>query len=302
MKKIILAPIVGAFFLTCTIAEERSAFGAGDLTSSNPYGLTDTEKVLLKNKEKVTNLKRSVGTVSTQVGTLEEQMDGVRSVLDGTNERMNKIDRRVSALEASFGKDSNSGDISTQLEELHVYLNESRKSQDKNNKKIKRVLQELSSLIDSINSNYVSKKAYSDLERRLAKLEGKKSVAISTKQVSKKSGKELLAGAQKFFNEGKYDKAKDYFTQSISKQYKPALSNFMLGEISYKQKSYSNAITYYKNSVQLYDKASYMPKLLYHTAISFDKIGDRANANKFYAVLKSNYPDTKEAKASPNRE
>lgn len=297
MKKIILAPIVGAFFLTCSIAEEKSAFGAGNLNSPNPYGLTDTEKVILKNKE----LKRNVGTVSVQVGTLEEQMDGVRSVLDGTNERMNDINRRLNALETSFGTDSNSSDISTQLEELHVYLNESRKSQEKNNKKIKRVLQELSSLIDSINSNYVSKKAFSDLEKRLAKLEGKKTAKKPAKQVSEKSGKELLSMAQKLYKEGKYEEAKDYFTQSIAKRHKPALSNFMLGEISYKQKSYSNAIIYYKKSVELYDKADYMPKLLYHTAISFDKTGETANANKFYKALKSNYPDTKEAQASPSR-
>lgn len=297
MKKIILAPIIGAFFLTCSIAEEKSAFGAGNLNSSNPYGLTDTEKVILKNKE----LKRNVGTVSVQVGTLEEQMDGVRSVLDGTNERMNDINRRLNALETSFGTDSNSSDISTQLEELHVYLNESRKSQEKNNKKIKRVLQELSSLIDSINSNYVSKKTFSDLEKRLAKLEGKKTAKKPAKQVSKKSGKELLSTAQKLYKKGKYEEAKEYYTQSINKRYKPALSNFMLGEISYKQKSYSNAIIYYKKSVELYDKADYMPKLLYHTAISFDKTGETANANKFYEALKSNYPETKEAQASPSR-
>lgn len=294
MNKIILAPIIGALLFTCSVAEEQSAFGAGDLNSPNPYGLTDTEKVILKNRE----LKRDVGTVSTQVGTLEEQMDGVRSVLDGTNERMNKIDKRLSAIEASFGVDSNSSDISTQIEELHVYLNQSRKSQEKNNKKIKKVLQELSSLIDSINSNYVSKQ---ELEKRLAKLEGKKVAVAPTKQLSKKSGKELLTTAQKLYKNGKYSEAKEYFAQSISKRYKPALSNFMLGEIEYKQKSYSNAITYYKNSVELYDKASYMPKLLYHTAISFDKIGDRANANKFYSALKSNFPDSKEAKASPDR-
>ena len=46
---------------------------------------------------------------------------------------------------------------------------------------------------------------------------------------------------------------------------------------------------------------TYMPKLLYHTAISFDKIGDTKNANKFYNALRQAYPDSKEAKASPVR-
>jgi len=39
---------------------------------------------------------------------------------------------------------------------------------------------------------------------------------------------------------------------------------------------------------------------LYHTAISFDKIGDTQSANRFYKALKVGYPDSKEAKAAPN--
>ncbi len=299
MNKIILAPIIGALIINLALAE-KSAFLAGDPNSATPYGLTDTEKVMLKNKE----LNVNVGVVSSKVGSLEEQIDGIRSVLDGTSERMNSIDRRLKALEMTYGDESNASDLPTKVEDLRAYLTKNRQIQAKNNQKVKKVLKELSSLIDSINSNYVSKKSYNELLARIDKLEGKKTpktiVKTETKvdNTVKLSGKELQKEAKKLYLKSKYQEAKALYEQSISKNYKPALSNFMIGEIEYKQKSYSNAITYYKKSIELYDKASYIPKLLYHTAISFDKLGDRKNADKFYSAIKSNYPNSKEAKVS----
>jgi TolA-binding protein len=87
----------------------------------------------------------------------------------------------------------------------------------------------------------------------------------------------------------------------VKKNYKPARSNFYLGEIAYKKEQWRTAIKHYKISIDLYDKADYIPRLLYHTAISFDKIGEPSNANAFYKALKTNYPNSKEAKASPDR-
>ncbi len=314
MKKFIIAPLVGAFLMTSVYAEETSAFLAGDINSANPYGLTDSEKVMLKNKE-------LSAKVSSKVGNLEEQMEGVRSVLDGTSQRMNEIDRRLKALEMTYGEDSDAGNLPTKVKDLRAYVAKSRKIQTANNKKVKQVLSELSSLIDSINANYVSKKEYSELLKRVDKLDGKKSSTTSNASSSKKapskktetkkpsteqktaelSGSKAHELGKKAYKANKLKEARSYFMQSIEKKYKPATSNFMLGEVSYKQKSFADAISHYKKSVELYDKASYMPKLLYHTAVSFDKLGDKENANKFYKVVKTNYPDSKEAKASPSR-
>jgi TolA-binding protein len=84
----------------------------------------------------------------------------------------------------------------------------------------------------------------------------------------------------------------------IAANYKPAESNYYLGEIWYYRKDYAKAISYFKKSALLYDKADWMPKLLLHSAISFEKTGDFKNAASFYETLMTNYPESKEAKSA----
>lgn len=52
MKKIFSVALIGATLLYA----ESSAFGAGDLTSNSPYGLTSSEKLL---KEKLDTLSNN---------------------------------------------------------------------------------------------------------------------------------------------------------------------------------------------------------------------------------------------------
>lgn len=287
-KVILLSILIGLSYLN---AEELSAFKAGDINSPTPYGLSDSEKVVLKNKQQMNELTNQINILKAKMLTTDEQIDGIRSVLDGTNELTNNLNNKLKKLDKN---DANE----TQIEQIYVYMNERKKQDDENNDKIKKVIEELSSLIDSINSNYVPKSQYLALEKRVKNLETNTKYSSS---LDKLSGKVLLDNGEKFYNENNLDEAKKYFEKSSQKNYKRAFSNFMLGEISYKQKDWENAIAYYKISVKTYDKASYMPKLLYHTAISFDKIGKQSDANGFYKALKANYPNSKEAKASPNR-
>ncbi len=309
MKKIILVPIFGALIFTCSFSEQ-SAFGAGDLESSSPYGLTSSEKALLKNKKNVDSLGQNVNNVKMQVGTIEEQIDGIRSVLSGTNERVNQIDRRLRALESSNLEDKNiSLSASEEIKQIRAYVEENRKLQAKNNRRVKNVLNKISALLDEINSNYVSKE---ELNKSLKQNFETSNSNPNIKQIKVENNKQsvdykkipsakLIKNAKSSFSKGDLEVAKEQYKALIKKNYKPAFSNFMLGEIEYKQKSWAEAVKYYKKSVEIYDKASYIPKLLYHTAISFDKLRDTQNANKFYKALKLTYPDSEEAKASPDR-
>ena len=90
-------------------------------------------------------------------------------------------------------------------------------------------------------------------------------------------------------------KSKPHFVELVRRKYKPAQSNYYLAEIFFYKKRYKDAIHHYKTSMMLYDQASYIPQLLLHSAVSFEKIKDKENAVNFYSTLVDAYPETKEA-------
>ncbi len=315
MKKIFSVALIGATLLYA----ESSAFGAGDLTSDSPYGLTSGEKLL---KEKLDTLSNNDAQVNSRINEIEQRVEGLQSTLEGINSQYAKSNSRLTQLETNFEAMENN--LSTELQNLKAYVEESRKIQDTNNKQIKKILAELSSLVDSINANYVSKDDLNDFnlsanntlviptsdDKNATSLKENNATVIPVKEKEvkqiddswkKKKNNEILDLAIKDLNDNSYENSKTKLNYLISKQYKPARANFWLGEIEYKQKKYNNAIAYYKTSSALSTKGDYFPKLLYHTAISLDKIGDPKTANGFYKALKTNYPNSPEAKASPNR-
>ncbi|EGP2595519.1 tetratricopeptide repeat protein [Campylobacter coli] len=315
MKKIFSVALIGATLLYA----ESSAFGAGDLTSDSPYGLTSGEKLL---KEKLDTLSNNDAQVNSRISEIEQRVEGLQSTLEGINSQYAKSNSRLTQLETDFEAMENN--LSTELQNLKAYVEESRKIQDTNNKQIKKILTELSSLVDSINANYVSKDDLNDFnlsanntlviptsdDKNATSLKENNASVIPVKEKEvkqiddswkKKKNNEILDLAIKDLNDNSYENSKTKLNYLISKQYKPARANFWLGEIEYKQKKYNNAIAYYKTSSALSTKGDYFPKLLYHTAISLDKIGDPKTANGFYKALKTNYPNSPEAKASPNR-
>ncbi|HIP30740.1 MAG TPA: tetratricopeptide repeat protein [Sulfurospirillum arcachonense] len=291
MKKIITTWLI----VTCSLlANEPSVYGAGNLDSANPYGLTSSEKHILKNSDKVKDLAEGVGSVKIKLNRINENYEGLRSVTEAFGSKIAKVDKKIFALqENSTTKDTTIAALQEEVLELKTYVNESRALQDANQEKIKLVLGELSSLIDSINNNYVSKESFSKLEAEVTRLQVSKKVS----SVSTKSGATLLKEGTSLFNKKSYSESKLRFTQLIKKNYKPARSNFYLGEIAYFQKSYTTAIEHYKKSISLYDKADYMPVLLYHTGISFSKLKKSSQATQFFNALKQSYPDSKEAKS-----
>jgi len=281
--------------VTCSLlANEPSVFGAGNLDSAEPYGLTSGEKQIIKNRDKLKDLSSSVSEIKRQLSEIKENSEGIRSVMGGFGSKIAKIDNKIRAIEENSNKKDESITIlRKEIVELKTYVNEGRTLQDTNQERIKLVLGELSSLIDSINNNYVSKESFSKLEAQVASL-------LSTKKASIESSKNsatLLKEGTALFKKKFYTKAKPLFEQLVKRNFKPARSNFFLGEIAYFQKQYKTAIEHYKKSISLYDKADYMPVLLYHTGISFSKLNKNKQAKQFFDALKQGYPDSKEAKS-----
>jgi TolA-binding protein len=304
-------------FSTISVANEVSVFGAGNLNSEKPYGLTSTEKYILKNKKELGSIDTKVKGVRTTIESLNERIDGLESIYEGDSQKLNshtmKLSEIVSNLEATTNlTDVNKDDIQSVKTVANQLLNmqEEIATENKNNiDALKLAIENLTKLVNGINSNYVSSKELeSNMKQFVTQKEFKSRTTIkkktnktaNTSNFSSKSKKDLMIEARALFK-------KDYFTKAIpildyllKANYRPAESNYLLGEISYYRKKYKNAISYFKTSAILYDKAKYMPKLLLHSAISFEKTNDLTNARSFYNSIIDVYPDSNEATTAVN--
>ncbi len=273
---------------------EPSAFGAGNIESDAPYGLTESEKYILKNKQRLENIKKETRMQDGKVESIRERMDGLHTVVEGLSA---KTHQNRLALEALGGELSNDGENS-----LRAQITQN--SEDI--LKLKKALQGLSELLDTIHNNYLTKDDYNilvdevnDLKASLAKtLKNPKSSRTS---LSNMSNKTVAQKAQAFFNKKYYTDAITYYEHLIKKSYKPAYAYYMIGEMNFRRNKYKEALSYFKESASRYDKAKYMPKLMLHSAISMEKMGDSDNAQSFYSAIVAKYPNSKEAKEAEKR-
>ena len=289
---------------TLLSAAEPSAFGAGNLDSPNPYGLTESEKHILKNKELLKDVEQESRSTASQVDSLRERMDGLQSIVEGLNEKSYANKLAVEALKQNFDYDRDERTQSMQELENIVKANEA------NVVELKKVLESFSGMLDTINGSYVTKEEYNALVKEVndfktlvsKELKQKPApVASQGSSLDKMSNAEVARDAETFYENQHYSKAIEYYEHLIKKRYKPARANYMIGTMWFKRKDYGKAIAYYKESAKLYSKADYMPELMLNTAISMQATKDIANAKKFYGAVVTQYPNSPEAKTASER-
>ena len=305
MNKTLLAALCVAITSLYLVANEPSAFGAGNLDNPTPYGLTSSEKTVLQNKHALKNVVVNSNNQANKVDSLRERIDGLQSIIESLSRKSQKNKTALASLENKNSEDlKNADEYEKRLAEA-VELNS--KLAEKNTQTIAKnllVIQELSKLIDTINANYVTKQEFNTLVNSVNEFKALVSKELKSKVKSKESSLssmtngEVADKAKALYDKQYYTKAIEYYTYLISKNYKPAASHFMVGQMKFQRKNYSDAISYYKKSASLYSKASYMPELLLNTAISMDKTNDKKNAKVFYNAILSKYPDSKEAKSA----
>lgn len=291
------------------LSNEPSAYGAGDSDVKSSYsGITSSEKKIFQNNEKSINSNQNFNSAKVENSNSNEQYEGVRSIMDGYGNKIAKMDERIRLLEKT------NDELKTENNQLKEYAAESRKLRNDDQEKIKAVLSELSSLIDSINKNYVPKDKFDQLANEVRgkssskttipapppdatkKETPKDSKPVTSKELSTKDSATLVKEADDLYEKKSYNEAKVLYGELLNRNYKPAKVNFNLGEIAYTQKSYTSAIEHYKTSISLAEKTAYAPTLLYHTGSSFEKLSKNKEAQTFYKALKDTYPDSPEAK------
>jgi len=297
--------LLSTLFPILVTASEPSAFGAGDLNSPNPYGLTSNEKVILDTKNRLHKVSVKSNNQENQLDSLRERIDGLQSIIESLSRKAhnNKITLQKQN-ELSELKTKNSSEYEKRLGEIVQANSSSIEEQKLLLEQQKIVMGEMSLLIDTINTKYVSKDEFNALVNDVNKfksliakeLKGSGKQKSSKSKLDKLSSKELYSQAKKYFNKKYYTNAIENYELLIKRNYKPAYSHYMIGEMNYRRKNYANAISYYKKSSSLYSKASYMPTLMLHTAVSMSKTGDKQHANAFFKAVVAKYPNSVEAK------
>jgi TolA-binding protein len=293
MKYFSLLVFVFSGFL---LANEISVFGAGDLESPDPYGLTSVEKAALKNKKKLNQFDLKMDNTRSTVDSLSQRIDGIESIVESDSLKLNNNVlemKKISQDTQTYNEDIQALKL---INEQNLKIQE---VQNQNIKKLQKNIAELTKVVNKINENYVSRKRYDELvqfvNKAPKKVKKSKKKIKSTKKY-KKSNKAVFQEAVRFYKKDYFTKAIPMFEHLVEKNYKSASSNFYLGEMWFRRKKHKDAIHHYKASMMLNDKAKYIPTLLLHSANSFEKINDLDNAANFYGTLIDVYPDTKEAK------
>lgn len=274
-------------------AAEPSVFGAGDLNAPNPYGLTHEEKLILENKKELQSVIQKNNAQNSKVETVTERLDGMQGILEGLSQKSNENTLALQHLNDKYSTDSN---VSSTLDQLGKQV----EANTENIAQFKTLLEELSHVVDGINSDYVTKDQFAALIKQLKVSVPKSSlptVAISEKM----DNGSIEQQANKLFSQKKYEEAQTYFEKLVQKKYKTSESLFMIGETLFERQSYKEAVSYYKDSASRNEKALFMPTLLLHSGISMEKTGDSATAKAFYQATVSKYGGSGAAKEAQER-
>ena len=247
-----------AFLLTSFVYAEQSVYSDEDFV--------DSATVAKKNGLEIFKLKQ-------KISQLKERIEGLKSLVNGQADEIAALKQRNNdTLEKIVNQ------LSQRVEKL-----ESRPAQIV---KVKEVTTKIADVTSSTPKQDVAEENTSSTKVAAVKKPAPKPV----------SNKELYKESVLNFTKNRLTKAKEGFKTLLKKDYKKASVSFYLGEISYKKARYKDAIDYYQKSATLNDNASYMSKLLLHTAVSLTKKGKSQDAKIFFKAVSDGYPDTKEAK------
>jgi len=265
------------FFLPLILLADINPFNAGLKNSANPYGLTTNEKYILQNKKNIDKLQKNFSQLQKDINQIKlklanydevinDKLSAFSTVIDEVNTAMNDI----SSLKLEYNQ------TQQKIKEL-----ENRIELIENNLSL--IKQSIKELANTQNQNFETLK--NTLTALLTKIENlNKSL----------TPKEAFIKARKLYFSNRLNKARKLFLFSLSNNYLPATSSYYLGEIAYKNKNYKEALAFYKKSVNFYSKrTSYMPRLLYHTAISFEKLNNENLAKLTLKKLINDFPDSK---------
>ncbi|RUM73727.1 MAG: hypothetical protein DSZ11_05255 [Sulfurovum sp.] len=313
MKKIIVMGVMISFSIL--FANEPSVYGAGDIDVASPYGLSSTEKNVISNRKQIQQLRNQVSEHQSRIAGLTTVIDGLnKQVLDLKEQLQEK--RKIDAEQNDNSKKQEEDAKKTytlllELGKMIDQINDSYVTKDDLTLLKTQQAQQMQQMQQVQQAQQMQQQESPIITRETDNssnngmiIDGRDGYGDSTQNME---GEQQQYGegsvdvsntyreAVQAFSHKSYNTATEKFKQAIAQNYKTAPSNYYLGEIAYYTNDYYSAISYYKKSASLYNKASYMKILYLHTALSLSKTGQHDQARGFFRYVVDNYPNTKSA-------
>lgn len=266
-------------------------------------GATKKELKTLQSTNK--NLENLAIDYSARIQTLEQSIDGMQSVLDGQALRIKSLLDTIGKQEASIQSLQSGLDYQGELVKQHsATIADMQKAIDQLNAKLSdlttlttKLNQEILAELRAESSGHSKSSSKSQTDKPSTK---QADTGSQAEAFTKLSHKEVFDEARKLYKERKLLESKKRYEWLVQRNYRPATSLYMLGEIEYQRGKFAEAIGFYKKSASIDDKASYMPILLWHTAWAFRYSKDMDNYNKFLDSLIRLYPESEQGKKAKN--
>ena len=223
MKKVVSVKIVSLFIFlgSSVVYSEPSVYGFGRETQ---HTIAPPKKTYSTSRSPSISYNATLSSLQQKVAQQEERIDGLTTIIEGLSASLNRLRLQ--------NNQSSTNSTSTQDSAL---------------------LKKLGSMIDEINANYVTKAQLQEaLGTKVLPRQTKASHSVSNPTTSSttqgKSNATLYREGVRYFGKKRYTDAKKRFMITDTNRYKPAASNYYLGEIAYYTQKYEDAIFYFKKS------------------------------------------------------
>ena len=183
------------------------------LAEPSVYGFSNSNNGSSSSQNMVIQNKRTISALKRQIAEQNERIDGLTSLIEGLNATMGELQERgIGTSSMGTGNDNTA------------------------------LLKELGAMIDNINDNYVSKEELKKILNSKGKYtpsskneisQERRQKTISEESLEDKPTSKLYGEGVRLFIKKRYSEAKKRFTITDIKGYKPAASNYYLGEIAY---------------------------------------------------------------------
>lgn len=279
-------------FAIALVFAETSVFKKTSIESKKQYGFTETEQYIYDNKKNIDSIQSRLNKIEQSFQDSSDAQGGLRSVIITNSKKISDLEKANQKYEETIAL----------LNQQITYLQETLKRLIAENEALKKdislrvtnaqMLELSKSLLKEINTN---KKSIKELTKVLE-------IKSPQKAFGNQKPEDILNDAKNYIEKNNFDNARTRLSYLLNDtDFSKARVLYFLGELEYKTQNYKNAIKAFNASGKLDSDAVYMPTLLYHSAISYERLKDKKTAIKYLELLINSYPNNTLKKSATAR-